>query len=515
MTESENWPGRIGEKYQVIDWNCPAADVAAAINKPTGMAAVSFTRGVKIALAQASSVDGQQAGAAPGTLLTRVDGPIDIAAADGIVRVARYAVEGRIDFWYFEQRMAEFLDHFPEVFPQAAPVTFAVTRFELFQNVLDRFTVAFGIERPRGQAARPEPPHADSVLRGGSHLYAHNREWLLQLYQRLGLKPGARVLDIGCGGVWTSIAAREAGLEAWGCDLYVDSFYDSVSDWFHYFQCNIADMGPLPVKFDLIFFRGLTPLAYARNLLCPELVKFRDRIIEGLNEGGTVFTEHYSNNSGKPRSPNDFGCSTVAQLHEWMGRFFPHTEYTRGQYITMLASHQPIREVWPTGPIAALDLLSEKDFAELWRTLRLRSIDDATYFLLLLKVSQAFFRRRPLRAGGPVFVLGTGPFAADLRLLFQQIQRSFVLRGVGAELPATLPPDTFVFVLPDAKAPDPMPFDHYKITYAELIGRTAARDFWSTTQDHDIGRVRHLLDVRARRESERRTRSLPAKPDQA
>lgn len=490
------WPGRLGEIYQVIDWDLPATEVVRTINAPEGRVAVTFAKGAKLALSEASVVESASTDAPPGTLLTRLDGPIDVAVRDGIVRVGRYSFEGRIDFWHYENQMGGFLAHFPATFPD--PLRFTVERYEIFSNVIDRFTVTFGITRPSGEAERANPPSAASTLRGGSHLYLANREWLSQTYRRLGLRPGARVLDIGCGGVWSSLVARDLGLEPWGCDLYVDDYYASVSDWFHYFRCDISDMKPFPEKFDFIFFRGLTPMAYARDIFCPELVKFRDAIIDGLAEGGAIFTEIYSDNSGKPRSPNGWGNTTVDQLQEWIGRFFPNVEYGHGQYVSMLASHRPIMDPWRMAPLlgSTADTLSEDLFASTWPTFRARSMDDSTYYLLLLKLSQAFFRRQPVRATGPVFVLGEGTLANDLVFVLKQAQRTMALLGHGTALPADLPPDTFVFVLPDVVLSEPIQLDHYRITYAELIGRVVARDFWSTSQDHDLARVRNLISVR-------------------
>jgi hypothetical protein len=476
----------------------PAVELARSINAPKVQVAVTFGRGDKVALAEASISEGASADAPPGTLLTRRNGPVEITARDGIVGVGRYSVEGRIDHWHFENRMADFLDHFPDIFSDS--VQFTVERYEAFTNVVNRFTVLSGIDRPKGETFSTGPPNAGSILRGAGHLYLANREWLLQLYCRLGLEPGARVLDIGCGGVWTSLAAREAKLTPWGCDVYVDGYYNSASDWFHYFHCDAAAMEELPGKFDFIFSRAIQPVAYARDLFCPELLKFRDRILGGLAERGAIFMEIYSNNSGASRSPNDWGNSTVEQLHEWIGRFFAQAEYNRGHYISMIASHRPISEPWRTARLfgANSHALSERDFAVLWSTIRARSADDATYFLLLLKLSQAFFRRRPLRAGGPVFVLGQGPLAEDLAFLLKDVQRTMTVIGKGARLPASLPPDTFVYVLPDAKPPQPMPVDHYHITYAEMVGRIVTRDLWCTSQDHDTARVRSLLEKRGK-----------------
>lgn len=56
------------------------------------------------------------------------------------------------------------------------------------------------------------------------NLMGPNCLWLAEdLASRIGLAPGARVLDLGCGAVLTSIfLAREYGFEVWAADLWIE-----------------------------------------------------------------------------------------------------------------------------------------------------------------------------------------------------------------------------------------------------------------------------------------------------
>jgi hypothetical protein len=84
-------------------------------------------------------------------LLAQSDRPIDLAEADGIGRVARYAFDGRA---------AAFFDHFADVYTDG--VRFTVERYEAFQKLLDRFTVAFGIDDQ--DASRLQLDHGVTVI---------------------------------------------------------------------------------------------------------------------------------------------------------------------------------------------------------------------------------------------------------------------------------------------------------------------------------------------------------------
>jgi cyclopropane fatty-acyl-phospholipid synthase-like methyltransferase len=40
-------------------------------------------------------------------------------------------------------------------------------------------------------------------------------------FKKANLQPGDKFLDIGCGSNWAALAARDYGLEVWGCDIDV------------------------------------------------------------------------------------------------------------------------------------------------------------------------------------------------------------------------------------------------------------------------------------------------------
>jgi SAM-dependent methyltransferase len=79
---------------------------------------------------------------------------------------------------------------------------------------------------PKPALHRPEFPRSngydpDWVM---SHQMGPNALWLLEwLCRDLDLKPGMRVLDLGCGSAMTSIfLAKEYGAQVWAADLWVD-----------------------------------------------------------------------------------------------------------------------------------------------------------------------------------------------------------------------------------------------------------------------------------------------------
>ena len=59
------------------------------------------------------------------------------------------------------------------------------------------------------------PPSERQLVKQALHLYYKNREWLYLIFKKVGLKHDDKVLDIGCGGIWTALAARGYGLEPW------------------------------------------------------------------------------------------------------------------------------------------------------------------------------------------------------------------------------------------------------------------------------------------------------------
>lgn len=69
------------------------------------------------------------------------------------------------------------------------------------------------------RSAKYHPDWIESVGMGGNSLWTV--EWLSEA---LHLKPGMRVLDLGCGRAATSIfLAREFGVEVWAADLWIDA----------------------------------------------------------------------------------------------------------------------------------------------------------------------------------------------------------------------------------------------------------------------------------------------------
>jgi SAM-dependent methyltransferase len=80
---------------------------------------------------------------------------------------------------------------------------------------------------------------------------AHFVEWatVTEMLHRLGIQPGARVIDVGCGSGWTTLFLAEAGFEALGYDLApanVELARERAARWGSSARFEVADMDALP-----------------------------------------------------------------------------------------------------------------------------------------------------------------------------------------------------------------------------------------------------------------------------
>lgn len=80
---------------------------------------------------------------------------------------------------------------------------------------------------------------------------AHFVEWatVTEMLQRLGIGPGASVLDIGCGSGWTTLFLAEAGYDALGYDLApanVELARTRAAGWGSPARFEVGDMDALP-----------------------------------------------------------------------------------------------------------------------------------------------------------------------------------------------------------------------------------------------------------------------------
>lgn len=497
--KNNNWPGRISRDYDVIDWNADLVDVCDEINQPNAKVAMTFLHGVKIAISEASPVQlmpTSQQQVHAGTVIEPVDGPFIVRVANGWVLISKYAFEGTIDNWHFENAFGEFLVDSESVF-RDVPLTFTAVRFPAFSDVLNRFSVLLRLDN-RSSSHTVSTPTAHNLVMQAMELFGANHNWMAHLFKRLDLASGKRFLDIGCGGVWTGLAARSAGLEAWACDLDSPSYYSSVGDWFHYFRADAADFPSLPVEVDFIFCRNLTPLAWTRSFNYHELSSFRDKLLAGLSSGGAFYITLMSNNTGIRVSENDFGNTTIENLHEWIGQYFPYVEYAKSTYISLLASRRPLNPIWSS----ALELLPElkvcdnpQSAAMHWRRLTKKLNGSDKYYRVILKLSQYFWARTNIHSGGDIFIMGGEQEAEDLEKIIRRVHRTFNILGCATELPAGLPDNCYIYCMPDCAWPEGLEQGArgVDITYQELLFRVITGDYYSVGEDHDLAAIRDFL----------------------
>lgn len=80
---------------------------------------------------------------------------------------------------------------------------------------------------------------------------AHFVEWatVTDMLHRLGIQPGASVIDVGCGSGWTTLFLAEAGYDALGYDLApanVELARERAARWASGARFEVADMDALP-----------------------------------------------------------------------------------------------------------------------------------------------------------------------------------------------------------------------------------------------------------------------------
>lgn len=140
------------------------------------------------------------------------------------------------------------------------------------------------------------PQLAAHTFRADLRMIEINRSFIKKI--SMYLKPGGRVLDIGCGTGWLVELFRQAGYESHGGDILPVKLrkerYPLAN--FHYFDI----FAPPPedaMKYDFIFMRALGPIEKLQSWDNLELFKW---IASHLNKNGVLYFIHGSNGSGIP-----------------------------------------------------------------------------------------------------------------------------------------------------------------------------------------------------------------------
>lgn len=461
--------------FPVVDFHAPAHVILDRCAEAGALFA--YWRGTKWRLGGLEACPAPQGLAdslRPGQVVAPANGPIVVATGDGFLRVNEYAIEGSRHYWRCENRFEEALSLIlgPEDQPRGE-VVFGPRRFPDWDSIVFRFQAAVGVEhRHKGSEGRP-------FGLDRSYLYLANRDFFFHLFEKLGLKPGQRFLDIGCSMLpFSCRAAHEYGLEAFGCDLIDETNYPDY-DWMTYFQADVSAFPDLPLQFDLIFNRDLTPLAYCRSFDCPELTRFKRKILEGLTPSGAFYWVHMSNNTGRPRSEDDFGHLTMRDMVDWIGRGFRYCDTARSTYLSLLASNGPVRDVRQIVPESGL---GPDVHQRCWADMQNEGLGEKEYFHVLMRISNRMWRPLDFRADRPVGIVGSGPLAEDLAHVLKTIHRNVQFAGIVA--PAEASADAFWFVMPDCD-PAEVAGTTYPVTWRELNLLAGAKDYYCVDGSHD------------------------------
>lgn len=161
-----------------------------------------------------------------------------------------------------------------------------------------------------GSVSLPEPPQNvaatyDRFYRQPN--YFKYRDWLYRPFVRAlvraaGLRPGLRLLDVGCGqGFFTSLFA-EAGLDALGVDLSAQGIAQAKSAPSGGARFEVGDALHLPYQsdFDCVFTRSCSLYNH------PDFASRRDvtdALLRYVRPGGLLIFDYYTNLC--PRKPRD------------------------------------------------------------------------------------------------------------------------------------------------------------------------------------------------------------------
>lgn len=485
----------------IVDWKWPTQRIVETADLEGSIA--TYWRGMKWQAWGVTPVDHEAPHTpSPGTVLTAADGPIHVATGDGCVRLEHYAVELHRNTWLWQDR---FLSVFQKLGrdPVQEPIRFVQVRFPDWDSIVYRFEALLRLKEMPADG-RIRYTYLDS-----DDLYLTNRAFLFRLFERLDLKPGQRFLDVGCSGLpWTCRIAHEYGLEAYGCDVHAEENFPDYP-WMTYFRGDVSEFPDLPVPFDLVFARGLTPLAYARTFDYPQLTRFKQKLLEGLTPTGSFYWVHMSNNTGRRRDEDDFGHLGIPEMIDWIGREFRHCRCARSNYISLLATNGTLR-TWK-------DLTPEQDDqphrqARCWRKLKERRLSMTEYLHILLCIVNRMWEPMAFRTDLPVRILGGGELADDLALVLKTVCGDVRFLGVfDAPQPGEAP--CFSFVLPAYDGPA-VPDKQYRLTYAELNLLVGSQYYDCVDASHDAAcLLTRILPAFRARAQEKQKAQQAAKPN--
>ena len=121
---------------------------------------------------------------------------------------------------------------------------------------------------------------------GLRRLFKPREAFWARAWQRMGIRPGARVADIGCGtGIWIDRLAEEYQIEGFGIDVSMDSLVSAKQETNSNGQFSLADAYSLPFpndEFDVVL--SLDTLEHVQDHRA-----FIEELQRVTSPGGTVF----------------------------------------------------------------------------------------------------------------------------------------------------------------------------------------------------------------------------------
>jgi SAM-dependent methyltransferase len=187
----------------------------------------------------------------------------------------------------------------------------------------------------------------DAHYRAGGFGYEKDRpkhvEWVrLHYVDEFDLRPGARLLDVGCGnGFWTGIFA-ELGFDASGFDLS-DGGIEVARDLYpdlRFEVANVEEPSPFgPAAFDIVFCRGLTHFCM-EDLTRDETQRAIGCMMDSVAPGGILLVSQWTDRTNRSqRTCFDHRVSALIGALESAGD--PCRYHLFGNYVQIAVRHKP------------------------------------------------------------------------------------------------------------------------------------------------------------------------------